>query len=595
MVQHRFPDQLIETIRDRSDLISVVSDHVALKKSGRNFTGLCPFHSEKTPSFVVSPAKQIFHCFGCGAGGNVIQFLIKMEGLSFPEALRRLAEKAGVPLPVFNAEKEPGERQESDQIYQLNAEAAVYFHENLVKRPEANRALAYLKDRGITRQTIETFSIGFALPLRQDLFRHFCKRFPAALLEKGGLISRKGDGSYPSEPFDRFRNRIIFPIRTLQGKVVGFGGRVLDDALPKYLNSPETPVFTKGRHLFGIDQAKGKSHRSLMVVEGYFDAIALHQAGIPNVVATLGTALTPEHLQLVRRVAEKVILIFDPDRAGIQAALRAAPLFIEKGISAAVVSLPDGEDPDVFIRSHGKDAFLKKVEDSQGLIEFVLLQSVRSSASDSIDDKIKVIGELFPLLNLLKTKVEQSHYLKILSEELKISEVDLRAEFAKQTKKKGAPLQSRPAPSLKESKIPPDEEPLLALLLQGHLDPVALNGQLDLGDFIDARVRGILSHFWDARENRWRAPAHLNSIEEEFQPLYHRLLIGETDRETVKKVVNDCIFSLRAKRLRREGEEIQKKLKIAEKGGDVSLIHSLLQKHKDVTKELSLLSHFMSF
>ncbi|HEY5599590.1 MAG TPA: DNA primase, partial [Candidatus Manganitrophaceae bacterium] len=324
MNERRISDQLIETIRDRNDLVSLVSEYFALKKSGQNYTGLCPFHSEKTPSFVVSPVKQIFHCFGCGVGGNVFQFLMKIEGFSFPEALERLAEKGGVPLPASSPRRGEGPAvREADQIYQLNEAVAAYLHKNLLEKPEAARATAYLKERGIDAETINAFSIGFALPRRDDLLKRFGKTFPVSLLEKAGLVSKKsGEGSSSGEAdyFDRFRNRVIFPIRTLQGKVVGFGGRVLDDALPKYLNTPETAVYTKGKHLFALDQAKKKGARSLIIVEGYFDAIMAHQAGVHNVVATLGTSLTEDHLQLIRRIAEKVTLIFDPDDAGVRAA-----------------------------------------------------------------------------------------------------------------------------------------------------------------------------------------------------------------------------------------------------------------------------------
>lgn len=608
MDQKRFPDQLIETIRDRNDIVAVVSEYLTLKRAGQNHTGLCPFHNEKTPSFVVSPSKQIFHCFGCGTGGNVFQFLIKIEGLSFPDALRRLAEKGGVALPVFEkGEKESPAQREVDEIYRLNEEAAAHFHRNLLTRPEAAPALAYLKGRGITPETIALFSIGFALPRRDDLLKTFGKKFSVALLEKAGLVSRKEGGpagqKEAESSFDRFRNRILFPIRTPQGKVVGFGGRVMDDSLPKYLNTPETPVFTKGRHLFGLDRAKAKGIHSLIIVEGYFDAIAAHQAGIPNVVATLGTALTQDHLHLISRVAEKVVLIFDPDEAGVRAALRAAPLFIEKEISAEVVSLPLGEDPDLFIRKHGKERFLQKMTEGKTLIDFSISKWAQSSSSKSINDKIKVIGNIFPLLNKLKSTVEQSHYLKALSDELGVKEEDLRAEFARQANaarskagldKKGGTASGRPAALAVSSRLPQDEETLLSLLLQGQLDPSALNDRLDLEDFTDSEIKNIVSRFWDPRQSRWSANGakpHLDdgSIEEESNELFRRLTVRDGLYDNITQTVEDCIILLQAKKLEREAGEIQRKIKLAEKGGDLVVVNSLRKSFLDLKEKISRL------
>lgn len=599
----RFPDSLIETVRDRNDVVAVISEYLTLKRSGQNHTGLCPFHHEKTPSFVVSPAKQIFHCFGCGAGGNVFQFLIKIEGLSFPEAIRRLAEKAGVALPAAGADpKENSARQEAEALYRLNDEAAAYFHRNLLESKEGAEARAYLKAREITPETIEAFSIGFASPRRDDLLKRFVKKFPVALLEKGGLVSRKpgappgGAGSL----FDRFRNRVMFPIRTAQGKVAGFGGRVLDPSTPKYLNTPETPIFTKGKHLFGIDRVKGKAIHSLIVVEGYFDAVAAHQAGIPNVVATLGTALTQDHLQAMGRVAEKVVLIFDPDEAGVRAALRAAPLFIEKGISAEVVSLPAGEDPDLFIRNQGKERFLQRTTEGRTLIDFSILKLSQSSSPKSIDDKMKVIENILPLLHKLKSPIEQSHYLKNLSEELAIDEESLRKEFVKQAKKGGGTFsQRRTAPAGEKVRLPQDEETLLAFLLQDRLDPSRLNREIDPDDFTHPEIRSLVSHFWNASHSRWHTPQEVKDkravfdggeAEEKPQALFRRLSVLEIEGDHMEQTIEDCIISLRRKRLHREGSEVEKQLKLAEKGGDRAASDFLSKKLLDLKKELSHLT-----
>lgn len=587
----RVSDQLVETIRDRSDLVSVVSEYLTLKKAGQNFTGLCPFHTEKTPSFSVNPSKQFFHCFGCGVGGDVFQFVMKVEGVAFPEALRRLAGKAGVALPEAGPdERESPARREAAQIYELNEAAAAYFHRNLIERPEGAFCRDYLKGRGITAETIKAFSVGFALPRRDDLLKQLGKQFSRSLLEKAGLTSRREGAQGEEGLFDRFRNRVLFPIRNLQGRVVGFGGRVLDDTQPKYLNTPETPVFTKGKHLFALDRAKGAGINALIIVEGYFDVIAAHQAGIPNAVGTMGTALTQDHLRLIRRISEKVLLIFDPDEAGARAALRTAPLLIEEGISAKVISLPSGEDPDLFIRKEGKAGFLKKLEEGKTPIDFAIFKMTEASALKSVDDKIKVTEEIFPLIERLKNKVEQSHYLKRLSDVLRIEERDLRAEFSSRTRKNKKEVSpSRPAP-VAESKLPHDEETIASLLLQSQIDPSALADQLDLEDFTDPQIREILSHFWNREEGRWFSPSRLNEIEAPLLTLYSRLSVRENRYENVQQTARDYILSLRAKRLRRESSEIESKIKLAERGGDLSLMKSLQQHFLKLRKELSHLT-----
>lgn len=592
MSGRKVSDQLVESIRDRSDLVSIVSEYLTLKKAGQNFTGLCPFHAEKTPSFSVNPSKQFFHCFGCGVGGDVFQFVMKIEGITFPETLQRLAAKAGVTLPESRAGERENRaaRDEAEQIYQLNEAAAGYFHRNLMEKSEGAAAREYLKGRGITVETMKAFFIGFALPRRDELLKQIGCQYPRPLLEKAGLLSKKEGVRGEEAVFDRFRNRILFPIRDLQGNIIGFGGRVLDDSQPKYLNTPETPVFKKGKHFFALDRAKKAGARSLIIVEGYFDVIAAHQAGITNVVATMGTALTPEHLRLIRRWTENIILIFDPDEAGIRAAIRTAPLFIEEGMSAQVVSLPPGEDPDLFVRRAGKAGFLKKLEEGKPIIDFVISRRVETFSFKSVDDKIKVVDEIFPLIERLKNKVEQSHYLKRLSEALQLEEQDLRAEFSSRIRKNKGTVSTKPSIPSVESKLPDDEETIASLLLQNQIDPPALLGHLDLEDFTDARIRGILSYFWNAKEGCWSSSGRLNEVEEPLLALFSRLSVRENRFENVLQTARDCILSLRAKRLRRESRELESQIKLAEKGGDLSRVKSLQQHFFRLRKELSHLT-----
>lgn len=572
-----FEQNLIETIRAQTDIVAIISSYLSLKKSGQNFVGLCPFHTEKSPSFSVNPAKQFFHCFGCSVGGDVFAFISKIEQISFPEAVRLLAEKAGIPIVSERSDARETSKadQEAELIYKINEEAATLFHHNLMERPEAEQARKALKDRGISAETIEAFLIGFALP-RGGLSKQL--KCSPALLEKACLV-RNGENG----PYDYFWNRIIFPIKTLQGKIAAFGGRVLDDALPKYLNSSETPVFTKGKHLFGLDRARGK--QSLIVVEGYFDAISLHQKGITNVVATLGTAMTEDHLRLIRFV-ETVTLLFDPDRAGIAAALRVAPLFIENKKEAKVVSLPEGCDPDLFIRKQGKAVFLEKLKTGEPILSFVIRQAALSSSASSysIAEKTKAIAPIFSLIRKIQGQTEQGYYLKIISDCFGIEEKDIRIDFARE---KGIGVSVVPLP-LKKSHLPEDEKTLLALLIQDQLE-VALLEPVVPDDFTTPDVKNIVHYFWNAERNVWinKPGFPAMNVLDSNQSLYSALAVFEVSNENRETLVSDCILSLQKKKLLRDTIKIQTQLKLAERGGDSVQVASLQSIFFNLKKELS--------
>jgi DNA primase len=584
MTGKKFSDQLIESVRNKTDLVAVISEYLSLKKSGQNFTGLCPFHAEKSPSFSVNPAKQFFHCFGCSAGGDVFHFLSKMDQISFPEAVRRLAQKAGVSIPSEKEDRaEISEKErEMDEIYQLNEQAAFLFHQHLMDKPEAAAARAYLAERGISQEMIDTFSIGFAIPRGGMIQRLKC---PESLLEKGCLI-RKGE----TGPYDYFRNRIIFPIKRLSGKIAGFGGRALDDTPPKYLNTSETPVFTKGKNLFGLNLARGK--KSLIVVEGYFDAISLYQAGITNVVATLGTALTGDHLRLIRRFVEKATLLFDPDRAGIDAVLRAAPLFVENEMTAEVVSLPSGEDPDLFIRRQGKAAFQKKIESGELIIPFVIWQTALSSPG-SIADKTKAIRSLFPLIRKIPNQMERGRYFKSISDAFGMAERDVLADFEKEKNKAivydrvSTGVVASSAFPVQKVRLPEDEQTLLALLVQDQLD-IALLSPLFPDDFTTPQVKNIVHYFWNAEGRSWVHPDALaDRILDSDRSLFSALAVLEIAHENRDEQITDCVKSLKKKRLLRDTIKIQTQIKLAEKGGDRAAAASLQHVFFSLKKELS--------
>ncbi len=370
------PEDVIQRIRERADIVEVVGSHLSLSKAGQNYKGLCPFHSEKTPSFTVSPSRQMFHCFGCGEGGNVFGFLMKIDGATFPAAVRTLGERYGIEVDPQPASPAARQRTESrERLLILNRQAAEFFHRALVSDPNGQAARLYLEKRGMTPSTIEQFGLGYA-PAGWDLTLSALTKAGSKIedLALAGLVVPREQNSRAGQTapgyYDRFRGRVMFPIRDLQKRVIGFGGRILDDGQPKYLNSPETPLFSKSRTLYALDVAREGISQSeeMVLVEGYFDAIALHQAGLTNVAATLGTALTSEHIELIRRFTHRIVLVFDPDTAGVRAALRSMDLFLDSGLTVRVVSLPAGEDPDTFVRGQGLDSFKALIQRAPSLL-----------------------------------------------------------------------------------------------------------------------------------------------------------------------------------------------------------------------------------
>ncbi|MFQ5542871.1 MAG: DNA primase [Nitrospiria bacterium] len=587
-------DQLKETIREQSDLLNIASEYLPLKKSGQNHTALCPFHQEKTPSFTVSSMKQIFYCYGCGTGGDVFTFLMKMEDLSFPESLQRLAERAGIPLPENSDPKNPSIRSEFEEIYELNEVATDYFHQNLMENPQGKEARLYLKDRGVTTEMMKRFSIGFALSAWDPLSKTLGKRFNHSLLEKAGLIVRKKMESQKSarsdKSYDRFRNRVIFPIQTSRGKIAGFGGRVLDDSMPKYLNTPETPVFTKGKHLFGLQHVKRKGLHPLVVVEGYLDAISAHQTGIPNVVATLGTALTGDHLNLIRRLTEKVTLVFDGDEAGRRAAFRAVPLLLEKSIAGNIVSLPPEKDPDLLIRESGKEMFLKMMDEGVPPIDFSIFYLLRSKGPSSIEDKVSITPHIFPLIDRLNSQVVRSHYLKTLAEALNLPEEDLRADYAKWKKGRPSSFPQQPKTTQRERPhFPQDQAILLALLLQEKLSPSALNRKIVIEDFTDPKIQRIISHYWETQSKTWVLPNRFELEDPESETLLrHFSLLEIGDGDQMERIGEDCIRKLQIERFDRERALLE--LKQKENTGNSKFCEQLQVRILDLKKASSRLA-----
>jgi DNA primase len=415
------PEDKISEIQNSVDIVDIISEVVLLKQIGKNFTGLCPFHSEKTPSFSVNREKQIFYCFGCGAGGNVFSFLMKQEDLSFVETVKKLARRSGIEIPDQEMNPEIKKRiNEKEQLYEINKNALVFFQQGL-KGSLGKRAVQYLEARGIKKEVIEFFQIGFAPRGWDNLVQFFLKKkIRLDTVEKAGLIVSRpsGKGFY-----DRFRERIIFPIFNTRKQVVGFGGRVMDDSLPKYLNTPETTLFNKSRNLYGLCQTKGacREASSAFVVEGYFDLIALYQHGIENVTATLGTALTLEHVRILKGFVKKVILVFDSDDAGKKAAIRSISLFRQENVEARVMVLPKGDDPDSFVFRSGAEAFHDIADQALGIVSFLMESSIAKYGL-SMEGRLSVISEMKGVLSAINDPVARSIYIKELSERIDVDQ-----------------------------------------------------------------------------------------------------------------------------------------------------------------------------
>ncbi len=468
-------DEIINQIRDRVDIADIVSHHVSLTKAGQNLKGLCPFHQEKNPSFTVSPSRQIFHCFGCGAGGNVFTFLTRITGGSFPEVVRDLGRKVGVEVEEAAAHAGP-QSAHTNRVEQLNQAAAAWFQQNLRDDRVGAGAREYLLSRGIQQTTIDQFGIGVAPAEWDGLLKELTKKgFPHGDLATAGLVVARESGS---GFYDRFRARVMFTITDLRKRVVGFGGRVLGEGMPKYLNSPDTPLFKKGQTLFAFDHAREAIARTktVIVVEGYFDAIALHQAGITHAVATLGTALTPEHIQVVRRFATNVVLLFDPDAAGVRAALRSLDLFVNSGLGVKVITLPAGDDPDTFIRKEGPEAFARLEATAPSLLDYALDHSVTQAAAGSLEDRIRSVDEVLRILQKSEHPIEREERIRVVAERLGINQSRLIERYPalllQQKNTAGAPR----AQSVQISPIPvfkglPEERDLILLLLHGKLAP----------------------------------------------------------------------------------------------------------------------------
>ncbi len=422
----RYSEELIEEIRSSNDIVDVISKYVTLKRSGRNFFGLCPFHKEKSPSFAVSPDKQIFHCFGCGVGGNVIHFISKIEGLDFKDTLELLANRVNIELPTLDNLEDDKTARLKSKVYEINKIAAEFYHENLYK-PTSKIAQEYIKKRKLDNRTLKAFLIGYAGNFNELYLLLKQKGYTEEEMLASSLVKRTENGGY----MDSFRKRLMFPIQDVRERVIAFGGRVLDDSKPKYINSPENIVYSKGRNLFGLNVAKKHDTKKIVIVEGYMDAISLYQRGITNVVASLGTAMTEAQGRLLRRYSEQVILGYDADGAGQAAILRGMEILQNLGCDIRVLQIEGAKDPDEYVLKYGPERFQKCVDNAISLVEFKVKVLLKELNIENTNDKIKFLNEIAKILAKVTNQMEREIYVDKIAKEYKISKEAIYAEVNK--------------------------------------------------------------------------------------------------------------------------------------------------------------------
>jgi len=575
------PDSIIDRIHEKTDTVEVISRYVPLKKFGRNYKGLCPFHNEKTPSFIVSPDKQIYHCFGCGAGGNVFSFLMKYENIDFPEAVEMLADKAGVVLPRSSGGK--AENALAKELYRINELACQFFSSSLASNRGAKE---YVQSRGLGEETLKKFKVGYAPDSWETLIDFFKKKGCApAMLERAGLVIANDKGGH----YDRFRNRIIFPIFDLKERVLGFGARVLDSSLPKYLNSPETPIYSKGRNLYGLNFSKDEIKKSghFLVVEGYLDFLVPYQAGIRNIIATLGTALTVDQIKALKRFANTAVMVYDPDEAGEAASLRNLDLFISEDVNVYIAELPKGFDPDSYIRKFGTDEFLKLKKSSKNLFDYKLAKLSSRFNINTANGKTNIAGEMLPTLARINNAVLKSTLLKRLAEALGVDEESLKVEIKKV---KPDYTEKRYVAAVAEVKKHSSgaEMMVLAFLLEGPSFIAKVKSALSPDEFKDSSIRDLVSAIFDLHKehkevNPSRLISHMSERTDAASLVSEAVGISEMigDKE---KALGDCIARIKKDNLKERMAMIQESIRIAHSQKDDARVKELVSEYNELVK-----------
>ena len=544
----RYSEEILEDIRQSNDIVDVISQYVRLKRSGRNFFGLCPFHNEKSPSFSVSPDKQIFHCFGCGVGGNIFTFISKIEGISFRESIEVLAERANIQLPKLENNVDSFKEELKAKVYKVNKFTADFYHQNLYK-PSSKPAQEYIKKRKLNNETLKSFQIGYSGKF-DELYRALKQEgFGEQEILESGLVNKNDNGKF----IDRYRNRLMFPICDARGRVIAFGGRVLDDSKPKYINSPENVVYSKGRHLFGLNVAKKGDTKTLLIVEGYMDVISLHQRGVTNVVAALGTALTQQQGWLLRKNTEKVILGFDSDGAGQTAIVRSLEILQNMGCDMRVLQMEGAKDPDEYILKFGVVRFQNLMQNAISLFEFKVKNLKQGLNLENSNDKIKFLNEIAKLLAKIDNTMEKEVYMEKIAKTYDISKEAIYAQVNKLSyaNSKGGQIleKSEPTPRLKrkEEKTVPEnikkrENTILSILINKPESYQLISSKIKPEDFKYELNQVIAKRLYEELE---KGNSNINGILDTFEEdvRNHATMIMAYDLEidNLEKAINDIL------------------------------------------------------
>lgn len=583
-------EEILEKVKEQNDIVDVISESVRLKRSGRNFSGLCPFHNEKTPSFSVSQDKQIYKCFGCGESGNVISFVMKNKNMPFVEAVKYLADRANITIESEQGRISPTAKKR-EILYKVNVEAARFFYSNLKNTREAKE---YFLNRGIKEETIKKFGLGFAKDSWNNLILHLRKLgFRDDLLLEAGLVSTS---ERTGNKYDRFRNRVIFPVFDYRGKVIGFGGRVLDDSKPKYLNSPETLVFQKGTNLYGLNFAiKSKMQdRYFIMVEGYMDLITLHQYGITNVVASLGTALTTNQARLLKRYADKVIISYDADIAGQAATIRGLEILKDAGFDVRVLSIPQGKDPDEYVRSNGKEAFIKLINNAESLIDYRIKKAEEGINLKDSNDLVKYGKRVTEILANVNS-IEKDVYIKKISENTGIREqtlYDLLSKKMTKSIKENAFMNNKEENGTKlylEPAFLKAERSLMKLCLEEEYfdyisqvisqDELILPEHKEIFSIIKEAKKGKINNIITFLESKC---TNLKTIDEIIKIKEQHVLIGKDN----KRLIQDFIKQLDNYKLNQQLDELIKKQKLLEAQGKIEESIKIAIELKKVNEKL---------
>jgi len=566
----KIPENILNEIQDKCDIVEVISGYITLKPSGRNFKACCPFHHEKTPSFVVSPDKQIYHCFGCNSGGNVFNFLKEYEKIDFIDAVKMLAEKTGVKLPEYK-NSDDQEASIVSTLYSVNDIAANYYCDFLENKGSSSEPKKYIAKRGLDASVIKKFRIGYADSSWKALLEYLSVRgVKQDTALKAGLVTKGKDNSC----YDLFRNRVIFPIFDARNRAIGFGARVMDETLPKYINSPETAIYKKGQHLYGLNFAKAciKEKNFAIITEGYLDVITCHQYGANNAIASLGTALTTEQIRLLKRYTHNVVMLYDSDQAGEMASLRGLDLFLEEDMNVKIATLEKGHDPDSFLRKFGKEKFDEAIKRSKSLFTYKLDILQNRFNSTEPESKAETIKEMLSTINRVRNAVIKAEYIKLLAQELSVKEDAIWEELKKV---KTRPERNRAASDerraiVKSIDISPAEKILARLMLEDINVIKIVRDELKPSDFRNHDIRNIAEALFSV--NECDGPVDINKLINSMEGSVPQNIISFIVNEEVEirdkeKNVCDCIMTIKKENRSRLLKDIQNRLYTAQKSG----------------------------